>query len=248
MQSTMKKYVLVITCFCISACGSDNAASQDAQKHSEQTAASASPAAVNAIKYEMKIIKKQIPDKSSPVGYWDINKSYPVITAAPRQDLVQSLNQKITALVNKYTCENKGEETVTAEVTLASDRIFSMRYESMWMCAMMPSPDSTSGTLNINSKDNTAIDLQSEFVDVNTYKGFVAKTLKRINQKNAERRAQQQTECAPVTKLGTFYVTPENLVVGTSPMAHGDTACEIEVAIPRREISAQLKPGSGLQP
>ena len=244
----MKKYDLVITCFCISACGSDNAASQDAQKPDVRIGAPVSPVAGNAIKYEMKIVKKQIPDKSSPLGYWDINKSYPVIVAAPRQVLLQSLNKNIMALVNQYTCENKGEETVMADVTLASDRIFSMRYESMWMCASMPSPDSNSGTLNINIKDNTVIDLRNEFAGDSTYKTFVAKTLKRINQKNTERRTQQQTECAPVTKLGKFYVTPENLVVGTSPTSHGDAACEIEVATPRSELSALLKPGSALRP
>jgi hypothetical protein len=152
------------------------------------------------------------------------------------------------ALVNQYTCEGKGEETFTGVVTLASDRIFSMRYESMWMCATMPSPDSTSGTLNINIHDNTVLDLHNEFASDTAHKAFVEKTILRINKKLSERRVQQKVECAPVMKFGNFYVNPETLVISTPPGAHGDTACDVEVAIPRRDISAQLKADSGLQP
>jgi hypothetical protein len=244
----MKKYALVLICFGISACGSDNASSQDTRKSNVQAGTPAPPATGSTVRYEMNTIKKQIPDKSSPLGYWDISKSYPVISSAPGKDIPQSLNQKIMALVNQYTCEGKGEETFTGEVTLASDRIFSMRYESMWMCATMPSPDSTSGTLNINIHDNTVLDLRNEFASDTAHKAFVEKTLLRINKKLSERRAQQKVECAPVMKFGNFYVTPETLVISTPPGAHGDTACDVEVAIPRRDISAQLKADSGLQP
>ena len=244
----MKKYALVLTCCCISACGSDNASSQETQKPNTQVSALALPATGSAIKYEMKTIKKQIPDTASPIGSWEIDKSCPVMRTAPRQDSIASLNQKIMALVDQYTCEGKGDETFTGKVTLAGDRVFSMRYESMWMCATMPSPDSTSGTLNINIKDNSAIDLRNEFAGDSAYNTFLAKTLKRINQKVAERRAQQKVECTPVTQLGNFYITPEALVISTLPKSHGDTACDIELTIPRREISRQLKSGSGLQP
>ena len=243
----MKKYALVLTCCCISACGSDNASSHEAQKSNTQISAAALPATTSAIKYEIKAIKKQIPDTTSPIGSWEIDKSYPVISAAPRKDIITSLNQKIMALVEQYTCSGKGDETFTSKVTLANDRVFSMTYESMWMCATMPSPDSTSGTLNVDIKDNSVIDLRNEFSDVSAYNTFVAKTLKRINQKVDERRAQEKVDCAAVTQLGHFYITPEALVISTLPKSHGDTACDIEITIPRREISGQLKTGSGLQ-
>lgn len=136
----------------------------------------AAPGAVtvgNAYAFEMIRVKQQVPDNSSPIGYWDIDKSYPVFTAGARREVVASMNAKVAAVVRQYACSGKGDEAFVGEVTLANERLFSMRYEAMWMCAAMPAPDSTVGTLNINMKNGSVVSLRAEFAHEGAYQSFV---------------------------------------------------------------------------
>lgn len=237
----MNKHTVAVVCFCLAACGSETASSQDAVKTAAAPAAGAMP-------YEMKTIKEKIPDKSSPLGYWDINKSYPVIQGATTQGMQQSLNQKIAAIANQYSCDGKGEENFTGKVMLSNAKVFSMRYESMWMCAQMPAPDSTSGTVNIDVRNGTDIELGKEFANAAAHAAFVEKSLKQLNQKIAEQGKKQQVDCAALDQLGPFYVTAAELVLTTPADGERDPACTAELAIPRQNLSAQLKADSALRP
>ena len=50
-------------------------------------------------------------------------------------------------IVNKYTCADGGDKTFNGTMIKVDENHVSLHYESMWMCATMPHPDTDSGNI-----------------------------------------------------------------------------------------------------
>jgi hypothetical protein len=181
------------------------------------TANAPTPVTTGSVTFEMKTVKQKIPDSDAPLGRWKINKTYPVIQPGNNPQLANTLNQQIEKLVNQYGCKKKGDEGFNGEVMLDNGKVFSMRYESMWLCGAMPHPDSTQGALNYNLQANAIISLDEQFTDNAARDAFTAAALKRLNQEITSRSNKNQMACSAVTSLGRFYVTPDALLSAHRP-------------------------------
>ena len=66
-----------------------------------------------SIKYKIQTITETVPDSDSPMGGWEIDKTYPVILSAKKQGLTKSLNEKI---------EQHGELRLGGKMTKSEQR------------------------------------------------------------------------------------------------------------------------------
>jgi len=228
----------------LAGCNGDVKSSHAAQ---QADVASSNAAAVGAITFKINTIKQKIPDSDAPLGRWKINKTYPVLQSGKNPQLANTLNQQIEMLVNQYGCKNKGDEDFNGEVMLDNGKVFSMRYEAMWLCGAMPHPDSTQGALNYDVHANAIVILDEQFTDNTAQAAFTAAALKRLNQEITTRSNKNQMICPAATKLGRFYLTPDSLVISAPVVEHADSACGVEVSFPRKDINPQLKPTSVLR-
>lgn len=210
------------------------------------SASTANVITAGPISYSMKTVKQKISDSAAPLGRWKINKTYPVIVMAKNQALMSALNQKIDEMVNQYGCKNKGDEGFNAEIMLVNDKLFSMRYESSWMCGAMPHPDSTQGALNYDLEKNSAITLTDQFTDAKAQQAFTAMVLQKLNQAITDRSRKNQMTCPPATQLGRFYVTAEALVISSPSVDHADAGCDVEISIPRQDANKFINAASVL--
>lgn len=104
-------------------------------------------ASVPDISYTVENEYSKIDSDDSPVGYWEVDLSYPVLSNPSNTSEIIRINQAIKDLVNKYTCADGGDKTFNGTMIRVDENHVSLQYESMWMCATMPHPDTDSGNI-----------------------------------------------------------------------------------------------------
>lgn len=196
--------------------------------------------------YDLISIDDEILDESSPLGYWSITKTYPVVEPGDLP-VAEAVNARVRNLVDNFSCEGPGEETFTAENVYLDAEIFSMQYEAMWMCSSMPSPDSSSGALNIGLADGSELALNNQFKSEREYAIFAQRALAEINKQLKSVDNDQGEQCSPATELGNFHIDADAINVHAPAHAHGSSVCDVVVSIERKSIGPLLKPESVLQ-
>lgn len=109
------------------------------------------------ISYQYVTHQDQVDDDKSPLGYWEINHRYPVFENHDASALVDDLNNRVAETLAEFHCPEGGDETFTAEVAPVTEGELDIEYEAMWMCASMPSPDHTSGSLSFDIAEGTTL-------------------------------------------------------------------------------------------
>lgn len=196
------------------------------------------------ISYEIRYIDKEIADEHSPLGYWEVKKRYPVFSSTDNASVAEMLNERINALVQRYSCNGNGEESFSVDNVFIDERLFSMRYEAMWMCGSMPSPDSAAGTLNIDLADGRDIVLRDQFRNEGMYKKFIHEAVTLMRVKLDEARSENGADCAAIASVGGFYIQTDGIVIESPRLSHGDSLCEVEVHFDKEAIVELLKPSS----
>jgi len=100
---------------------------------------------------QQKTFQEKITDSESPLGYWEVDLSYPQLHDNPNI-ASSTINKSIESLVNRYQCEAGGDKSFTGKVIQLDEDVVVISYESMWMCATMPRPDSESSVITFNIK------------------------------------------------------------------------------------------------
>lgn len=199
----------------------------------------------NVLTYKLKSIDEEITDGSSPFGYWAITKTYPIIEPED-VPVAEAVNASVRNLVDNFSCEGQGEETFTSENVYLGAEIFSMQYEAMWMCSTMPSPDSSSGALNIDLTDGSELALNNQFKSEQEYAIFAQRALGEINKQLKSVDNDKGEQCSPAAELGNFHVDGDAIHVHTPSRTHGGSVCDVVVRIDRKSIESLLKPESVL--
>ena len=107
--------------------------------------------AVDTEPFQQKVLREKITDANSPLGYWEVDLSYPQLNDNP--NIASSvINKSIESLVNRYQCDAGGDKSFTGEIIQIDEDVVVISYESMWMCATMPHPDSESNVVTFNIK------------------------------------------------------------------------------------------------
>lgn len=211
-----------------------------------QNAASYNTAEV-AVSYEIKETEKEIADENSPLGYWEVRKRYPVFSSSQDVAIAEILNERISDLLERYSCSSLGEQTFSVENAFIDERVFSMQYKAMWMCATMPSPDSASGTLNISLADGQDIVMQDEFMSKSEYDAFIHNAILLMRKQLKRSEDEMGKGCPTINAVGGFYVRADSIVLESPRMFHGESSCEVEVSFDKDVIAEMLKPGSILR-
>lgn len=145
--------VLLLSIISFSACSEKDKTSTDiTQKQTVSAEKQSSKDTQESTKaseiYQFVEVKKRTDDDNSPMGYWEIDLSYPKVDIPGKADVSSTINTSIESLVNQYTCDDGGDKTFTASEVQIDKTSLSFEYESMWMCSTMPSPDYDSGTVS----------------------------------------------------------------------------------------------------
>lgn len=203
---------------------------------------------VGGITYKIVKQKKNIPDDDSPMGSWTIDKTYPVFQSSKNKRLAGMLNSAIKKTVQQFKCINgKGDETFNSQVSLLSANIFSMKYSAMWMCDVMPHPDSADGALNFNLKKMRMIVLKDEFINKRSYQTVTANILKKLNSKIQKISKANQANCPHADKLGWFIIDKDLITFSSPETSHVQSACQVSASVSRKSLAEYLKRGSVLR-
>jgi hypothetical protein len=192
--------------------------------------------------FEIVIVEKQLDDSSSPVGYWEISLSYPQLKK-PDNDTLVSVNKKIVALVNKYSCQGPGDQTFTAADIYSNGHVLSFYYEAMWMCATMPSPDSVSNTVSYNLETGAPLLIDKEFINSAARDRFIVHVNKLL-QKKLENLSEKSPSCMPFNNVGHALLTSKGLAMRGLATMHGGSGCPDSVVIPKKDLSLFFKSNS----
>jgi len=197
---------------------------------------------VSDIDYRM-VEKEEGADNDTPMGYWQLLKSYPEINKSDNEIARIKINKTIEALSDKYVCEEKklGDYNFSAEVEYVDKRVFSVKHRAMWLCDSMASPDDDYGAMVFDLKTGERIGLASEFIGVNLGKRFYLKIATAIREKMA---TEEKKECPAVDKFSYFYRTKEALIFATTMMPHFYVWCNVEIKYSLAEMKKYLKPTS----
>lgn len=93
----------------------------------------------------------KIDSDDSPVGYWEVDLSYPVLSNPSNTSEIIRINRAIKNLVNKYTCADGGDKTFSGTLITIDENRVSLKYESMWMCTTMSHSDTDSGSVEFDT-------------------------------------------------------------------------------------------------
>lgn len=188
-------------------------------------------------------VEKQLDSSSSPVGYWEISLTYPQLKQTENKTL-ESVNKQITALVDKYSCQGKGDQTFTAEPIYSNGHVLSFYYEAMWMCETMPSPDSTSGTASYNLETGTPLSIQNEFIGASSQKRFIDLANQLLKNSLKKLPKEEISGCTPFTNVRDAQIVAQGIKMRGLSSIHGDQDCPISVLIPRTELGTFVKSDS----
>src|SRR5690625_5656209 len=106
-----------------------------------------------------------------------------------------------------------------------------MQYEAMWMCSTMPSPDSSSGALNIDLTDGSELALNNQFKSEEEYAIFAQRALGEINKQLKSVDNEKGEECSQAAELGEFDVDGAAIHVRTRCRSGGGSVCGVVVCI-----------------
>ncbi len=192
--------------------------------------------------YRMQQDDKNIEDSASPLGYWEQLVSYPVIAgSSPSTDRI---NKAIKTQAYQFSCGSLGDYTFTATVHSIDRAILSISYEAMWLCPQMPAPDSDTGALVFNVITGKPIKLNDEFASAGKFDSFARDITEKLGQLVSEKNKSNQMDCEIPSIYSFYYKKNDALVFVSSPDIHSDSACAVEVEIPFKDMSGDLKEGS----
>ncbi|MCX2781042.1 hypothetical protein [Microbulbifer thermotolerans] len=187
---------------------------------------------------------EKVEDPESPVGYWEITKQFPQV--ANSHDQAKTVNGLINQLVEKYSCNGTGDETFTAELTYSSQDVLSFRYETMWLCPPMLSPESAEGTLTVDLTSGRKLDIDSEFASEDDRKTVMSRVRKGIGDNITSLEKANGIRCGNKSSVDDFYITESDIVFLHTAKTHDEVTCSTAFHFGKEEISDYLKTGSRL--
>jgi len=173
---------------------------------------------------------KKLKSDLSPIGYWEINLKYPILNGS--KDIVASINERIMELVTEFQCVNGGDFTFNSSLEYADSNLMSLKFERMWMCLPMPSPDSDQGVLNLNITKGVEIELANE---VKSREAF----------SSIQDLAKTKNSGCDIGMLNTFSFDPTGFTFYQASVNHGETGCAIQIK--SREMQPFLNNNSALK-
>lgn len=187
---------------------------------------------------------EKIEDSSSPVSHWEVTKRFPKLVESHPQ--AETVNRLILQLVEKYRCDTKGDETFTAQLTYSSQNILSFRYEAMWLCPPMWSPQSDEGAMTIDLISGRILDISGEFTSKEDRKAVMSKARKGIRNNIAAEEKANDISCSDTDSVDAFYITDSDIVFLHTAKAQDDVTCSTTFHFGKKEIANYLKTGSRL--
>lgn len=195
------------------------------------------------VQFHIVTTDKKVDDPSSPVGYWEISLSYPQLDKATSKEF-QSINKQIAELVNKYSCQQDGDKTFTADPVSSNGHVLSFYYEAMWMCSTMPSPDSTSGTVSYNLDTGKPLAITNEFKDEASHKRFLALANQLLDNKLKKQPSTETSNCHPYTNANNALIDTRGIELKEISKADDEADCPVSVLIPKDKLTSFFKPDS----
>lgn len=189
-------------------------------------------------------LEKQTPADTSPVGYWEANLKYPQFINSDNTPALSAINTAITATVNSYKCDGPGDQGFDAAVSFSDSRLFSVKYEVMWMCSTMADLDSDIGAQVYDVSSGALIRFEQQLKDTQAVQQV--NTMIDAKIKAALASLDASLACPAPEQEKPFYIEDGRYVFMTRFLAHADSACEVEVEIPRSDLASYLKAGSVL--
>ena len=218
-----RKYLKVILLTLVTGCTAGNSPSNAAETNS----------------IEMVAIEKQLNDPLSPVGYWEVNLVYPQLKQTENKTFA-SVNKQISDLVSKYSCQDAGDQTFTADHVYDNGHVLSFYYEVMWMCATMPSPDSVSKTINYNLETGAPLLISREFID-SSDQGRFNFIANQFTEKNFKKLPEKNLSCAPFYSADQALLTAQGVEMRDHATIHGESDCQVSVVIPTKDLTSFFK-------
>ena len=162
MKKAYMKYVMLMFLGVSNlACSEKNTVVVDDKSSSAVIAESSvnvSPVIVKQLTYKIEKQYSKMDSDDSPIGYWEVDLSYPVIDNPSNTAEIIRINTAIKDLVDKYTCTDGGDKTFTGTLVNIDANMVSLEYESMWMCATMAQPDTDSGIVVFDVRTGQVLD------------------------------------------------------------------------------------------
>ncbi len=226
MSVNIKKYALTL---CISlSCGSCSAdVARDAPVETESFSRT-----------------EKVSDPASPVGYWVIDKRYPLFSDSDKDaPMASELNNRLQEVVERYQCDSGGDESFEAVVHTLEDDLLSLSYTAMWTCKSMPSPDSTEGSTTIALPSLKPVDLKAQFIDQERYEEFSSQ-IRSLHSRKMEEKGKRE-DC-PFPQWEYFTVEPDSISFYFEASTHYPSECAAKIQIRRAELTKMLVSGSPL--
>ena len=212
----------------------------------QESTNSAPQVAVPSQYFEMVEVDEKIPDPSYDLGYRDKTLAYPKLIGAFPENIKAQVNREVERSANAFKCSGTGDQSFTATVTHATDKLFSFKYEAMRMCAKSPRPSSTQGAYTYNMQTGKLVNLDSEFTDPSAKNAFTEMATKRLTEGVAKEERETEIECPKPIDIGYFFVTSAGVAVAYRAEDHYYSACTTEVEISKEALRRYLKPDSVL--
>lgn len=174
-------------------------------------------------------IHQQLADNESPLGYWNVDLSYPKLSALSQSQDFSKLNIALENLAKQYQCANKGELSFTAKVKFMSEQLLVIDYESEWMCSAMPHPDFTSGIISFGLIDQQPINFE------HFKSALLREKLESLVIEKA-REGRNALECNHALGFNRIYPEDNKLIFAYVKDQNLEDACEYQVAYSREEV------------
>lgn len=182
-------------------------------------------------------VNKEIESDESPVGFWEVNKTLPTVSIAKAPLSENKINLSLQALSEHFACDNGGDQTFLSEVLHNGSGSLSIKYEAMWLCATMPSPDSMAGIISYDLASGRELVLNTDGL-----KGNEAE----LHEKVISAATKQKDDIAPCDKFPKFnfaYPAGDTTAFTYLNPNHGDTSCDYSVSLNNQLLLAMLADG-----
>lgn len=198
----------------------------------------------NPADYQQIVEEKTIKDESSPMGYWEISLSYPIITGGFPESIKAKVNNAIKEHVGKYGCSDLGDHAFVSATKYFDKELLSMAYETIWMCSTMPAPDSASGALTFNLLTGEPLLLSDEFIDNKASIEFFSMLAEKIKSQRLVLQTQNEIDCPDISTHSYFYKTKGAITLVAEAPFESDAGCTIEIEFGSSEMKRFFKADS----
>lgn len=190
------------------------------------------------VAYQNKTISSTKEDELSPTGVWEKLIEYPVLSGS--NATMKKINADIYETATEYECDgDNGDKQFKAEVTLASNKIISMKFADTWYCLGMPHQEGRTGALTYELDTGRKVDFHNE-LKATTAESLLKKISSGLEQALIDKGINE--EC-PSPTIGHFYLSDSGVVFVNK--SEGETIqCEVEYRVDMNIIKTYLKAGS----